>query len=241
MVKRSYAIDFASGALVFPGGRVDPEDREAAADPAICPPIAGVDAAGMALRVAAIRETFEECGVLLARPDGADALIDAHRLRTVDAARRAELAAGKIGFDAVLREHGLTPATDLLTPYAHWITPSHQPKRYDTRFFVVQAPAEHLAAHDGGESVDSVWISPRQVLEDTKTGRFKQVFATEMNVARLARHASVAAAIDDARRTPVVTVQPRVIKMDGARRTLVIPVEAGYGGPEFIVDNPPSS
>jgi 8-oxo-dGTP pyrophosphatase MutT (NUDIX family) len=241
MVVRHHAIDFASGALVFPGGRVDGNDHALAADIALCPNPHGVDAAEMAFRVAAIRETFEECGVLLARPIPGHALIGAQQLLLVEAAHRSDLAAGKIAFGAVLRHHGLTAATDLLTQYAHWITPSNQPKRYDTRFFLAVAPEEHLAVHDGTESVDSIWISPSQVLADAKAGRFKLVFATEMNLTRLARQDSVEATIAEARRTPIVTVLPRVIATDGTRRTLILPVEAGYGGPEFIVENAPAS
>ncbi len=241
MVVRHHAIDFASGALVFPGGRLDDNDHTVAANAALCPNPGGLDATDLAFRVAAIRETFEECGVFLARPRGEQALIDAERLRAIKAAHQEELAAGRLAFDTVLDTHNLTPAIDLLTPYAHWITPSHQPKRYDTKFFVARAPDEHLAVHDGSESVDSVWISPQKVIDDTRAGRFKLVFATEMNVKRLAKHDSVDSVIAEAARTPVVTVQPRVIKRDGDRRTLIIPIEAGYGGPEFTVDNPPAS
>jgi 8-oxo-dGTP pyrophosphatase MutT (NUDIX family) len=241
MVVRHHAIDFASGALVFPGGRVDRGDHEVAAQPALCPNPNGLPVADMAFRIAAIRETFEECGVLLARPAGSDRLVDPGRLTAIEAAHRAKLAAGDIGFDRVLAEHELLPATDLLVHYAHWITPSHQPKRYDTQFFLAAAPAEHLAVHDGSESVDSVWISPRQALADTEAGRFKLVFATMKNLEKLSRHATVAEALATARASRVATVQPRSTKIDATRRKLIIPAEAGYGGPEFIVDLPPAS
>ena len=187
MVVRHHAIDFAAGALVFPGGRVDENDFALAANPALCPNPDGIGTEAMAFRLAAIRETFEECGVLFARPAHSTPLIDGAALRAVEATHRAPLAEGRVGFDTVLSAHGLLAAPDLLTYFAHWITPRHQPKRYDTHFFLAVAPEEHLAVHDGAEAVDSVWMTPRQILDDTAAGRFKLVFATQMNLMKLAR------------------------------------------------------
>ena len=191
--------------------------------------------------IAAIRETFEECGVLFARPRHAATLIDAVTLRTVEQTHRAALAEGEIDFAAVLTAHDLLPTTDLLTHFAHWITPANQPKRYDTHFFLAEAPAEHLAVHDGEEAVDSLWITPRQALADTAAGRFKLVFATQMNLMKLAVHKTSAEAISAAHQSAVVTVQPVATRIDGTRRLLRIPIEAGYGAAEFIVDVPPAS
>jgi 8-oxo-dGTP pyrophosphatase MutT (NUDIX family) len=241
MVVRHHAIDFASGALVFPGGRVDENDYALAANTALCPNPKGLDAAAMASRLAAIRETFEECGVLFARPSHSVALIDGATLRAVEATHRAPLAEGRISFDSVLTAHHLLPATDRLTHFAHWITPRNQPKRYDTHFFLAEAPVEHLAVHDGGEAVDSLWITPRQALADTAAGRFKLVFATQMNLMKLANYATAAEAIAAARAATVVTVLPESSQIDATRRLLRIPIEAGYGAAEFMVDNPPAS
>ena len=143
MVVRHHAIDFAAGALVFPGGRVEESDIEIAAGD--CPNPDGLDIDALAFRVAAIRETFEECGVLLARPLGSDQLIEAGTLQRLEDQHRAALNAGSIGFDAVLASEALLPAPDRLVHFAHWITPSNQPKRYDTHFFLAEAPPEHLA------------------------------------------------------------------------------------------------
>jgi len=241
MVVRHHAIDFASGALVFPGGRVDENDFALAGNAALCPNLDGITTEAMAFRLAAIRETFEECGVLFARPNGSDALIDGASLRNVEHTHRAPLAAGQISFDAVLTAYHLLPATDLLTHFAHWITPRNQPKRYDTHFFLAVAPPEHLAAHDGEEAVDSLWITPRQVLTDTAAGRFKLVFATQMNLMKLATYQTTADALTAAREANVVAVLPEVSQIDGTRRLLRIPIEAGYGAAEFLVDNPPAS
>ncbi len=238
MVVRHHAIDFAAGALVFPGGRVEESDYSLADE---CPNLDGLDSTALAFRVAAIRETFEECGVLLARPRGQNELIDAATLKRLEDQHRAALNAGSIGFDAVLGSEGLLPASDLLVHFAHWITPANQPKRYDTHFFLAEAPPEHLAVHDGGEAVESVWITPAQALADTEAGRFKLVFATAKNLEKLGRSRTVREAMDAARRSNVVTVQPKGSKLDGTKRLMRIPAEAGYGGSEFIIDNMPAS
>ena len=238
MVVRHHAIDFAAGALVFPGGRVEDSDHQLASE---LENRHGLGASALAFRIAAIRETFEECGVLLARPSGSDRLIDAATLKRLEDQHRGALNAGSIGFDAVLGSEGLVPALDLLVHFAHWITPSNQPKRYDTHFFLAEAPAEHLAVHDGYEAVESIWITPAKALEETEAGRFKLVFATAKNLEKLARYATVADAMDKARRASVVTVQPVGIRLEGTRRLLRIPPEADYGGSEFIVDMPPAS
>ena len=241
MVVRHHAIDFASGALVFPGGRVDENDFALAANETLCPNPDELPVEAMAFRLAAIRETFEECGVLFARPAHTWSLIDGERLRSVEYLHRAPLSEGRISFDTVLTDQALRPATDLLTHFAHWITPRNQPKRYDTHFFLAEAPAEHLAVHDGGETVDSLWITPRRALDDTAAGRFKLVFATQMNLAKLAGFRTAAEAVAAARESHVVTVLPEATKLDDTKRMLRIPAEAGYGGAEFIVDNPPAS
>jgi 8-oxo-dGTP pyrophosphatase MutT (NUDIX family) len=239
MVVRHHAIEFAAGALVFPGGRVEEADHDLAAGD--CPNPDGLDTETLAFRVAAIRETFEESGVLLARPFGSDNLIDTITLSRLEDQHRAALNAGSIGFDAVLGSEGLQPAPDLLVHFAHWITPAQQPKRYDTHFFLAEAPAEHLAVHDGEEAVESIWITPARALADTESGRFKLVFATARNLEKLGRTRTVREAMETARAATVVTVQPKGTKLEGTKRLMRIPEEAGYGGSEFIIDSPPSS
>jgi 8-oxo-dGTP pyrophosphatase MutT (NUDIX family) len=239
MVVRHHAIAFAAGALVFPGGRVEESDLDLAVGD--CPNPDGLDPETMAFRIAAIRETFEECGVLLARPHGSDRLIDAATLLRLEEQHRAALNGGSIGFDAVLVSEGLRPAPDLLVHFAHWITPSHQPKRYDTHFFLAEAPPEHLAVHDGGEAVDSLWITPAKALADTEAGVFKLVFATAKNLEKLGRSATVKEAIQAARAATVVTVQPKGTKLEGTKRLMRIPEEADYGGSEFIIEFMPAS
>jgi 8-oxo-dGTP pyrophosphatase MutT (NUDIX family) len=238
MVVRHHEIAFAAGALVFPGGRVEDADRDLAAR------IGGAgssDPASLPFRIAAIRETFEECGVLLAYQSGTDRLIDAAALRDIEGRHRAALNAGATEFETMLLAEDLVPATGRLVHFAHWITPAVQPKRYDTHFFLAEAPAEHLAVHDGREAVESIWITPARALADAEAGRFKLIFATFKNLEKLGRSRTVAEALDTARRSTVVTVLPHATRLEGTRRLLRIPAEADYGGSEFIIDLPPGS
>ena len=200
MVVRNRAIDFAGGALVFPGGRVEEADA----------------ALGEPFRIAAIREAFEESGILLARKG--DAMLAGHSLpRDGD-------------FHALLAEHALTPAAEALVHYAHWITPSDMPKRFDTHFYLAEAPLEQVGLHDGDEAVESVWITPAQALAEADAGARVLVFATRLNLEKLARFATVGQALSGA--GPVVTVCPEPFQRDGAT-WLRIPAEAGYGASEY--------
>ncbi len=187
MMVRHYEIDFNSGALVFPGGSVDAGDQEIIANPALYSGGEGLDAGALSFRIAAIRETFEESGILLARPQGSKALVDAKRAGEIEAASRAALCESKTTFPEVLTDNGMLLALDELVPYAHWITPEGMPKRFDTWFFLAAAPPEQVGAHDGKESTDSIWVSPREALEGGESGRFKLPFPTTRNLIRLAR------------------------------------------------------
>ena len=203
MVVRHHQIEFASGALVFPGGKVDPEDYAWAGDDP-----------EKAARIAAIRETHEECGVLLTRP--------------------ASRAASDLPFYRRLQAENLSPALDALTLFAHWITPTILPKRFDTRFYIVAAPADQVAAHDGGEAVDSVWIEPNKALEQAAQGRRTLVLPTRLNLELLAFSATAEEAIAAARARRVFPIEPRASKtLNGYR--LTIPADAGYSGSSFDV------
>jgi NUDIX domain len=124
------------------------------------------------------------------------------------------------------------PDPDALVPFAHWITPLGMPKRFDTHFYPAVAPADQLGAHDGTESVDSVWVNPNAAVEGAKTGKFKLVFATERNLIKLGRQSTTAATLDAARKERIVTVLPEVIRGETSRQ-LKIPAEAGYDGSVF--------
>jgi 8-oxo-dGTP pyrophosphatase MutT (NUDIX family) len=233
MMVRHIQIEFQSGALVFPGGSVDPGDRDIAERPDLHTAF-GDDAAALDFRVAALRETFEESGILLARPRGSDDLISASRAAEVEAEHRVALCEGKVSFAEIIARNELVLALDQLVPYAHWITPVVAPKRFDTWFFLAAAPPEQLGRHDGKESTDSIWLPPQEALDGSVSGRFKLPFPTTRNLIRLGKQPNVAAALDDARARTIVTVLPEVTKL-GDRRRLRIPREADYDGEEFEV------
>jgi 8-oxo-dGTP pyrophosphatase MutT (NUDIX family) len=234
MMVRHYEIDFNSGALVFPGGSVDKNDKEIIAHPELYSGGEGFDETELSFRIAAIRETFEESGILLARPKGSKALIDAKRAGEIEAAHRADLNERKITFLKILTDNGMLLALDELVPYAHWITPEGMPKRFDTWFFLAAAPPDQLGAHDGKESTDSIWVSPREALAGGESGRFKLPFPTTRNLIKLGTQANVKAALDDSRDKSIVTVMPVMTRLNGGRQ-LRIPKEAGYDGELFEV------
>jgi len=225
MVARHVDVASFSGALVFPGGKVDA--RDAVADLlALCPG----DAADPLLpfRIAAVREAFEECGVLLARRTGAELVLPAAELAPVEQRWRGAIDRGETDMLTMCRAEGLVPATDLLVRFGHWITPKGQPKIFDTHFFLAPAPADQVALHDGRETTDSLWIEPARALADAEAGRRNVVFPTRMNLRKLARAAASAQAFAEAERDTVVTVRPRP-ERHAEGRLLNIPAEAGYG------------
>ncbi len=233
MIVRHQNSDVHAGALVFPGGRVDDEDYALAADAAVFPPLIGVDVSMAALRVAAVRETFEECGVLLARARGDEALVSATRLRDIEAAHRIAMTCGERTFGAILAAENLVIASETMIYFANWITPERSTKRFDVHFFIAAAPPDQVALHDGHEAVDSVWIAPATALERARTGIYQVRFPTQMNLQKLGRHTLSAAAMDAARASRVVTVMSKQEKTGDGRRVLRIPLEAGYGGELF--------
>jgi 8-oxo-dGTP pyrophosphatase MutT (NUDIX family) len=232
MVERRREIEFASGALVFPGGKVDAEDADPAWEELAAAPLPAPE---RAFFVAAGRETFEEAGLMLARRRGSAELVDAETADRLVETHRARLLKGETTFVDILRAEDLVLAADLLVPFAHWITPERVPKRFDTHFFLVAAPVTQLGAHDGTESAEGFWIAPRQALADAEAGRRTLVFATRMNLTRLARYGTVADAVAATRAAPIVTVVPRV-KHTPEGRWLQIPAEAGYGVTEVFVE-----
>lgn len=218
MVKRHHQIDFAAGALVFPGGKSHQGDS----DPRWPDHAIGFEAANpddAALRIAALREAYEEAGVLLARDrDGA--------FYAGEAAKdiRAAVADDQVAFLDVVADLGLRLDLSALTIFARWITPKLMPKRFDTWFYVAHAPLAQQAICDGHEAVDAEWISPRTALELAASGERKVIFPTRMNLQLLAESADPRDAVSRAAARELVTVEPWV---DGD--VLRIQPHAGYG------------
>lgn len=219
MVRRHSDLRFVGGAYVFPGGRVDPED---AVDPTLCAGLdereanrrLGLERGGLAHFVAAIRECFEEAGVLLAY-DRTGQVLDlgeparAAYFRTL----RARLNAGDLTIQQIAEREGLRLATDRIAYWSHWITPVGEPRRFDTRFFVARAPDAQPAAHDEGELTSSAWVRPEEAIDRAVRREWLIIFPTLMNLRDLARHESAEAAVAWAARQPLPLPanQPRVL------------------------------
>lgn len=230
MVKRHHQIDFASGALVFPGGKSHAGDHDRAwAEHALG--WSDYDAEQRGLRIAAIREVFEEAGVLLGRRlDGSAVGGEACPLDV-----RKAVDVGTVAFLDVVRDLGVRLNLNALTVFARWITPPLTPKRFDTWFYVADAPDDQLAACDGRETVDAEWIEPREVLRLAEVGERKVIFPTRMNVQLLAEASSAQDCIDRAKTRTLVTVEPQIRDREGGK-VLVLPVDAGYGVVEEPLD-----
>jgi 8-oxo-dGTP pyrophosphatase MutT (NUDIX family) len=226
MVVRHHAIDAFSGALVFPGGKLE----EADGDPQLKARCAGADkisAGELKFRIAGVREAFEECGILLARKRGQRNLIAAADLKGIEEKWRAKLTKDEASIVDLVEAEDLEIATDLMTPFAHWITPIFAPKRFDTWFYLAEAPEDQLALHDGSESVDSVWIGAQAAIDEATAGKRTLVHATTKNLELLAEGGTVTGALSQASERKIVTVQPWVEQRDG-KRFLHIPEGAGY-------------
>jgi len=235
MVVRHHQIDFASGALVFPGGKADPQDFDAD----LIPHLDGADedANMRAIQVSAIREAFEECGILLARAEGEQGLVDAARLLSLED-YRTTLHRGEVSLKEFVEKEQLRLACDQLVHFAHWVTPTMLPKRFDTHFFLAVAPEDHLAVHDGHESVDSVWITPEEAIADAKAGRHTVIFPTLRNIEKLGETNTVADALAAAEASTPVMVLPWTEKREDGNY-LCIPPEAGYAiSEEKMPDRP---
>lgn len=231
MLVRNRVIDFASGALVFPGGKVDADDHdpqweELAPHAALQPE--------RSYWVASVRETFEETGLLIADDRATGRLVEANRAIGITAASQKAIANGARRFSDLIASERLTIATTRMVPFAHWVTPVTMPKRFDTHFFLAEAPAGQPAVHDGGETVESVWINPRQAIREAEAGTRTLVPATTLNLEKLAKASTVREAFELARTIPIVTITPTVAKAEGGVR-ISIPQNSGYDTTDVYV------
>ncbi len=236
MVARHYEIDFAAGALVFPGGKANEEDASEAWGDLVTGAAEGVHRTA---RIAAIREAFEESGLLLARH--ADARTEKDMLVGPEISarlgmHRAAIDTREMSFLDLIRDNGLVLALDRLLHFGHWITPEFMPKRFDTHFYLAAAPARQMASHDGHETTSAVWINPNKALEQACAGKVTIIFPTRMNLVRLGRSDTCDLALEAAAADPVVTVLPEIGKDAEGRPCLNIPAEAGYGQTQQLLD-----
>lgn len=233
MEKRHIKSDFVGGAYVFPGGRVDPGDikvapvcrgrRDAEASAAM-----GRGSGGLAFFIAAVRECFEEAGVLLAY-DGGDELVSFADTAREDRfkALRDELNAGRTSMLEIAQNESLELATDAMEVWSHWLTPMGQPRRYDTWFFVAQAPEQQTATHDDWELTSSAWVTPQEAIDKAMKREWMIIFPTLKNLDRLSHFDNAAEAISWARDqgTPPTNL-PKVL-LEGEPR-IVLPGDEGY-------------
>ena len=212
MMERSKRMAFAAGALVFPGGRIDPDDHASAA-------LFAPDLEDAAARIAAIRETIEETGI-------APALSPAPDPRAAKALRQAMRRGAP--FSELLGQHGLAPALGALTPFARWCPNFRETRRFDTLFYLAQAPADAApGSADQDEAVRTFWAGAADVLREIETGRARAIFPTRRNLERLARFGSIEEARADAALHPVRKITPWVEERNGGR-FVCIPDDAGY-------------
>ena len=231
MMQRSHSLKFMPGAYVFPGGALDPADG-AAEMQAMCAGledgaasrVLGVEGGGLAYWVAAIREAFEEAGILLAY-DRAGGIVDLDGNAERFGAHRGKLHGRHGDFGAIVRAEGLRLATDRLTYFGHWITPVTVPRRYDTRFFLAVAPESQAVSHDNHETIAHVWLRPQQALDQAERARLGLRFPTIKTLERFADCKSTAELIAVVAAAPVV--RPLLPRMTPDGRTL-LPGDAGY-------------
>jgi 8-oxo-dGTP pyrophosphatase MutT (NUDIX family) len=238
LLRRTAELEFAPGACVFPGGSVDARDAEETTgwtgpSPADFGGLLDVPPdRARALVCAAIRETFEESGVLLAGPANssqADLVSDSAAL----ARDRHALLTGRTTLGEVLSRRGLVLRADLLTPWARWITPEASPRRFDTWFFAAALPPgqrataapEGFGDHaDPGESESGTWLRPAAALEAAQAGQITLLPPTAVTLGELAGHHDVAGVL--ARRPAITPRLPKVIVEDGRAR-LAMPQPGG--------------
>ncbi|HEU0132788.1 MAG TPA: NUDIX hydrolase [Mycobacteriales bacterium] len=227
LLRRLGSMAFAGGMYVFPGGSVDPRDGDAEiaweGPPASewTAPLSADEPLARALVAAAVRETFEESGVLLASPVGGDA---EHWAR-----EQAALLDRSASMAEVLARNGLVLRADLLRPWAHWVTPEIEPKRFDTRFFVAALPDGQEPVHYRGESDASEWVTPRVAVERHAAGEWAMLPPTVFTLAEIGAYGTVAEVMAAAAARDVRRVLPRIV-VDGDDVLLLLPGDPGYPG-----------
>lgn len=251
LLRRVTSMAFAAGAHVFPGGSVDPRDAEidwvnvegAHAQRAVDRTAAGTarwagaspqEWAGIlsagpplarALVCAAVRETFEESGVLLAGPSATEVVAD-----TTDEhweADRLALLDRSLSLAGLLARRRLVLRADLLRPWAHWITPEVEPRRFDTRFFVAALPAGQQPRQVGGEADRVAWLRPADALDRQRASQLTLLPPTAVTLGELSAYATVADVLAASTRRDIRPVLPKVM-LAGDEPAVLLPGDQGY-------------
>ena len=240
LLRRTKGMPFAGGMTAYPGGGVDPRDGDteiawAGPSPADWATAFGCDErTARELVCAAVRETFEEAGVLLAgSADGSDVVPD---VSGDDWERqRQTLLSRELSLAELLADRGLGVRSDLLRPFAHWITPPVEPRRYDTKFFAAALPVGQEARHVSGEADEASWLTPAAALAEADAGTRPMLPPTTHTLGQLRPFADVAAVLAGSPPEPLHPISPTfeetpdgrwAVLPDGTRIRLVVPLPA---------------
>ncbi|GAA0541775.1 hypothetical protein A8924_0719 [Saccharopolyspora erythraea NRRL 2338] len=227
--RRVKGMPFAGGMTVFPGGGVDPRDADTSVAWNGPSPqwwarqLGCTEELARALVCAAVRETFEESGVLLAGADPGTVVSDTAAFADV----RAALVSRELSLAGFLAGAGLVLRSDLLRPWSNWVTPEAEPRRYDTRFFVAALPEGQRADAATSEASDAYWRTPRAALDDWRQGRCGLLPPTWVTLTEIAECGSVAEALSTER--VLTKVVPKLARRDG-RWHVLMPGEPGHDG-----------
>jgi 8-oxo-dGTP pyrophosphatase MutT (NUDIX family) len=241
MLRRNLDSEFVAGVYVFPGGSVDSADhgpeveaRCQGRSDAEASAVLGVESGGLAYWVAALRECFEECGVMLARRrvDGGSGgpLLDTSdpEVAARFAAYRDAVNQQRLGLLDICRQEDLVLVVDSVHYVSHWITPELAPRRYDTRFFVTAAPTGQIAHHDETETIATIWVRPKDALAREAAGEIELLPPTIANLRSIEGFTSTAEVMAWASQvTHVTTVLPIVLIEDG-HILILRPGDSGY-------------
>lgn len=211
MMRRSEKLAFAPGAFVFPGGKVDRSDQDVIAWRRLVSRHRYPD---FGFRMAALRELYEEVGVLYTEKPP----IHAPRMKTVTT----------LSLQSLLRRRKGILQVHQLVPFAQWVTPEGIPRRYDTHFYLAPLKTPVHAVADGSEAISLSWVNPRHLLSQWEEGGAPLMFPTRLNLMKLARADTVSDALLQAQSASPVRVTP-VISGQGEFRTVTIPESAGFG------------
>jgi 8-oxo-dGTP pyrophosphatase MutT (NUDIX family) len=235
MLRRNPRSVFGPGAFVFPGGAIDPADS----DPAVTARVLGLDdreasvrlglpSGGLRIWIGALREAFEEAGILLGAPDPARpvATVPAGSRADLDAAR-VRLNAGELSFAAVLAASGLVLDVGQVSLFAHWLTPEGAPRRYDTWFLVAPAPHGQEGSHDDAELVHSEWVRPADALARYAAGDLDLIFPTLRTLRVLEPFETAAALLEEVRRANEASDRPPFVVADASGRRIALRSDAG--------------
>lgn len=236
MIERNARSVFAGSMWVYPGGSVDPDDASAAADAAVggitdvrASELLGVEYAGIAHWVAALRETFEETGVLITHPDCAPDMTDPQVAARFEKYRDA-VNNGTLDFVDMVRSEAIILDGAAVHPVARWVTPVGPPRRFDARFFIAAMPAGQIPEHDNNEAVAHQWVAPQVALDAVASGEMAMMSPTTSVLERLAMFTTADQAIAAAQSATVAddeTIRIRVAA-DGSH-TVAWPHDVDYG------------